>query len=210
MIDAITFETAHLLGDALPAAHRLRYRIFVERQKYEVPTHRNMEWDQFDTPAAVYLLWRDEEHAVRAVTRLIPTSMPYMIQQLWPDLVARDEVPQRDDVWEVTRLGVDRTLPPEQRARALGELVCAFAEFGLLNGINEYIFVTPEHVVDAALRRAGLYVRQLGDRRRLGSLPVIAARTAVTPTALANLQHCHGIAGSVLNIVGGAPRALAA
>jgi hypothetical protein len=29
MIDAISLETAHLLGDALPSAHRLRHRIFI-------------------------------------------------------------------------------------------------------------------------------------------------------------------------------------
>ena len=57
MIDAISLETAHLLGDALPSAHRLRHRIFIGRQKYAVPSHRGMEWDQFDTPAAVYMLW---------------------------------------------------------------------------------------------------------------------------------------------------------
>jgi acyl homoserine lactone synthase len=50
MIDAISLETAHLLGDALPSAYRLRHRIFIERQKYDVPSHRGMEWDQFDTP----------------------------------------------------------------------------------------------------------------------------------------------------------------
>ena len=50
MIDAISLETAHLLGDALPSAHRLRHRIFVERQKYDVPRRRGMEWDSSIRP----------------------------------------------------------------------------------------------------------------------------------------------------------------
>ncbi len=161
MIDAISLETAHLLGDALPSAHRLRHRIFIGRRKYAVRSHRGMEWDQFDTPASVYMLWRDEATSVRAVARLIPTSQPYMIQQLWPDLVD-GEMPMRDDVWEVTRFGIDRDLDNGRRARVFGELFCAFAEFGLKTGIRAYIFVTPTAVIDSALGNSGLDVRRLG------------------------------------------------
>ena len=98
MIDAISLETAHLLGDALPSSHRLRYRIFIERQGYEVPSWRAMEWDQFDTPRAHYLMWRDEASQPRAIARMIPTSQPYMIRELWPDLVEDGKLPDRDDI----------------------------------------------------------------------------------------------------------------
>jgi N-acyl-L-homoserine lactone synthetase len=167
MIDAISLETAHLLGDALPSAHRLRHRIFVERQKYDVPRRRGMEWDQFDTPAAIYLLWRDEMAHVRAIARLIPTSLPYMIQQLWPELVRKGDMPSSDDIWEVTRFGIDRDLGRERRARVFGEMFCAFVEFGLKTGIGAYIFVTPLAVIDSALMTRGW--RRSGWARRNGS-----------------------------------------
>ena len=35
---------------------RLRHRLFVERNGWQVPSHDGMEYDQFDTPAAVYLV----------------------------------------------------------------------------------------------------------------------------------------------------------
>lgn len=202
MIDAISLENAHVLGDALAQAFRLRHRIFVERQKYEVPNRRGMEWDQFDTPAAVYLLWRDEQHSVRAVARLIPTSLPYMIQQLWPDLVASGEMPSGDDIWEVTRLGIDRDMPREQRARAFGELFCGLAEYGLCAGIRSYLFVTPEMVIENAIGRAGVPWERLGDTRRLGRLPVVAARSAATHEALYRLRCYHGVRSRVLRIAG--------
>ena len=119
MIDAISLETAHLLGDALPSAHRLRHRIFVERQKYDVPRRRGMEWEQFDTPATIYLLWRGEMAHVRAIARLIPTSLPYTIQRLWPELVRNGDMPSSDDIWEVTRFGIDRDLGRERRTPRL-------------------------------------------------------------------------------------------
>jgi acyl homoserine lactone synthase len=200
MIDAISLATAHLLGDALPSAYRLRHRIFVERQKYDVPTHKGMEWDQFDTPAAVYLLWRDEKARPRAIARLIPTSLPYMIQQLWPELVREGDMPSRDDIWEVTRFGIDRELDRGRRARIFGEMFCAFAEYGLRNGISDYIFLTPAPVIANALVDAGVAVERLGKSKQLGRLPVVVARSAVTYEALLRLRRHHRIAGPVLRL----------
>jgi N-acyl-L-homoserine lactone synthetase len=200
MIDAISLENAHLLGDALASTYRLRHRIFVERQKYEVPNSRGMEWDQFDTPAAVYLVWRDQRASVRAVARLIPTSFPYMIQQLWPEMVERGELPCRDDVWEVTRFGIDRDLERDQRSRIFGEMFCAFAEFGLRNGVKGYMFATPAQVIRSALGLAGVEFELLGIPKRLGRLPVVAARSAVTHEALHKLRCHHRVSGSVLRM----------
>lgn len=198
MIDAITLETAHLLADALPAAHRLRHRIFVQRQQYDVPCWHGMEWDQFDTPAATYLLWRDETARPRAVARLIPTTRPYMIQQLWPEITGPSELPSSDDVWEISRLGIDRDLAPARRGRIFGELFCAFAEFGLLHDISAYLVVTPRRIIATALDDAGVPRELLGEPRRLGRLPVVAARVPVTRQALRSLRRHHGISRPVL------------
>jgi N-acyl-L-homoserine lactone synthetase len=202
MIDVISLETAHLLGDALPSAHRLRHRIFIGRQKYAVSSHRGMEWDQFDTPAAVYMLWRDEAKQARAIARLIPTSQPYMIQQLWPELITDGELPSRDDVWEITRFGIDRDLDRERRARVFGELFCALGEFGLKTGISAYIFVTSAALIDSALRGAGVAVQQLGKLTQCGRPPMIAARSPVSYTALHNLRRHYRISGPVLQLAG--------
>lgn len=210
MIDAIALESAHLLGDALAAAHRLRYQIFVERQKYHVSSRRGMEWDQFDTPGAVYLLWRDDALRVRAVTRLIPTALPYMMRELWPDLAGGHDLPVREDVWEVSRLGIDRTLDPEVRERILGELFCGLAEYGLAHGIREYLCVTLPQVVDHALLRAGVAAERLGKSARLGRLPVVAVRLSVSLEGLRRLRRYHRISGPVLRIAGEAAVAEAA
>lgn len=202
MIDAISLETAHLLGDALPATHRLRHRIFVERQKYGVPSWNGMEWDEFDTPAATYLLWRDKASRPRAIARLIPTSRPYMIRQLWPELAADYVLPSSDDVWEITRLGIDRDLDLAVRGRIFGEMFCAFAEFGLLQGITSYLFVTPPQVITAALGQAGVVAHPLGAAKRLGRLPVVAARSPVSRQALRLLRRHHHITMPVLRLVG--------
>lgn len=201
MIEAMTLETAHLLGDALPMMFRLRHKLFVERQDYQTPTLRGMEWDQYDTPAAVYLLWRDDAGAVRGVARLIPTTFPYMIRELWPELVEDGELPCRPDVWELSRMGVDHDLPPDQRRRAADELTCACAEFALQNGISALLMVTHNHLIRASVA-AGWDSRALGRPRRLGRFPVVAARTEISEAGLAAARRSYGIGQPVLRVVG--------
>ena len=102
----------------------------------------------------------------------------------------------------MTRFGIDRDLGRERRARVFGEMFCAFAEFGLKNRIGAYMFVTPAAVIDSALGDAGVAAERLGDSKRLGRLPVVAARSAVSHAALRKLRRHHGIAGPVLRMVG--------
>lgn len=201
MIDAFTVETAHLLGDALPALHRLRHKIFVERHGYQVPTYRGMEWDAFDTPAAVYLLWRDDLRQVRAIARLIPTTFPYMIKELWPELIYGQELPSRPDVWEVTRLGVDRSLAPALRRRVFGEMMCACGEFGRRTGISEYYLVTHPRVI-RTIAENGCTVRLLGGTRAIGHCVVNAAAVVVTDQAIATLRKTYSLPPAVLRVAG--------
>lgn len=201
MIDAFSVETAHLLGDALPALHRLRHKIFVERHGYQVPTHRGMEWDAFDTPAAVYLLWRDDLQQVRAIARLIPTTFPYMIKELWPELIYGHELPSRPDVWEVTRLGVDRTLAPALRRRVFGEMMCGCGEFGRKMGIREYYLVTHPRVI-RSIETSGCSVRLLGKPRAIGRCIVNAAAVEVSDGAITTLRRTYSLPPRVLRIAG--------
>ena len=200
MIDAITFETAHLLGDALPSMYRFRHRVFVERQNYDVPNHNGMEWDQFDTPAAVYLLWRDDERKVRGMFRLIPTTFPYMIKEVWPQLVESDKLPSRPDMWETSRFGIDRDLPPPERKRIFGELMCASTEFGLANGIREYVTLTAPAFFRSAISNYDLAVEYLGTRHKLERLPVVVGKWGVSQDKLTMMRRYHGIDGPVLRV----------
>ena len=85
-----------------------------------------------------------------------------MIQQLWPESITDGELPSRDDVWEITRFGIDRDLDRERRARVFGELFCAFGEYGLRTRISAYVFVTSAALIDSALLGAGVVVQRLG------------------------------------------------
>jgi len=196
-IVCVSWESAHLNGEAWISHHRLRHRIFVERQHWDVPSHNGLEYDQFDTPAATYVVWLDDRRQARGVTRLIPTTRPYMVQSLWPELI-RGPPPHSAAIWEATRFGCDRDLDGRTRRRVVAELICGCQEFGISNGIAKYICVMPVEVFHHVIRLAGCRVTPLGPTIRMHRHEIGAAYIDVGPTTLATVRSRCAVRGPVL------------
>lgn len=193
MIEMVTLQSAHLFGDALADQHRFRYRQFVVRAGWALPHFHDMEYDQFDTPAAVYLVWRDHAACVRGMVRLLPTTHPYMTQTLWPDLAPEDGPPRDEAIWENTRFAVDRDLSAPLRKKVMGELILASLEFGLSHGIERYLLISPLWILQGALATAGLPHRMLRQTRALGRWPVASAYVPISEQILATARNRLGI-----------------
>lgn len=193
----LNWETAHLHGEAWISHHRLRHRLFVERQGWTVPSYKGMEHDEFDTPAARYLLWLDDAGDARGVARLLPTSRPYMLQKLWPDLVT-GEPPQSEVIWEATRFGCEQSLGPSIRRKAVAELLCAMQEIGIRHGIKLYLAVMPLRLLQCVVVKAGCDVTILGPARSIGRFPTVAAYLTVSAAVLGELRRRAAISGRVL------------
>ena len=198
MIECFDFATAHHFGNALAEQFRLRHRVFVQRTSYDVPSWREMEYDQYDTPAATYLVWRDETGAARGVARLSPTDRPYMVKDDWPGMVASRALPSSTAVWEGTRFGVDKDLPPVLRRRIVGELVLGYLEFGLATGVRQIIGVMPTLIWRAVFSSNGWPVELLGEPRVLGSDKCVAGLLSLSPEVLARVRAKTGIFRPVL------------
>src|SRR5688500_8054271 len=154
----------HLLGPL----GRLRHRIFVEREGYDVPTFEGTEYDQFDVPGTYYVLVRDHiepppqpttgsvalDTVLRqrgsrttpvACLRLIPTDRRHMIPELWAGTAL--QTPRNAKIWEVSRFGVDA---PEGRPAAR-ELVLALADIARVFGLEAYLFLANPRVIQNLL-----------------------------------------------------------
>lgn len=193
----LNWETAHLHGETWISHHRLRHRLFIERQGWDVPTVRGLEHDEFDTPAAQYLVWTDEAGEARGVARLIPTMRPYMLKKLWPDMIA-GELPQSDSVWEATRFGCDQSLGSPTRRKAVAEILCAMQEFGIMHGIERYLAVMPVRLLQCVVVKAGCQVSVLGPAQRVGRFPTVAAYLTVSAEVLGELRRRAALGGPVL------------
>lgn len=83
----------------------------------------------------------------------------------------------------------------------MGELVCGVLEFGLLQGITSFLHVAHPAVIEGVLIEPGCTVAVLGERRRLGRLPVVPARLEVNEDTLVRVRQYHGLRKPVLRLV---------
>lgn len=196
MIEAFSLETAHLYGDALASQARLRYRVFVEREQLQRTVFDGMEYDEYDTPAAVYLVWRDEKHIVRGLVRLIATDRHSTLPPHYPDLVEADKLRSGPDVWEMTRVCVDKDFDPHRRLCIFPELLCAAQEFGLRHGVRYMTGSTRPHLVNLFI---GSGVEWLSEPRLIEGQE--EAVFLIPTECLRPHRHCakYGIEGSMLD-----------
>lgn len=140
MIEFVTLENAHLFPEnPLLGQHQLRYRSTVKRQGWDVPSHNQMEFDQYDCPATKYLIYRDKDYITRGVSRFYPTSLPYMLEQVFPHFVTNMDMPKDPKVWEGSRFCVDETLPPDIRRKIVHELVVGYLEMSMRFGVKAIV-----------------------------------------------------------------------
>jgi acyl homoserine lactone synthase len=198
MIEAFSLATAHLFQDALASQARLRYRVFVQQRGLPHSAYDGLEFDEFDTPAAIYLVWRDEDRIVRGLARLLRTDRPYMLKTYWPHLVQGRSLPSTPDVWEITRVCIDKAVAPSVRRTIVPELLSAVEEFFLEHGITGMVGVTREHLLGHFLRDG---IEWIGERALIEG--EIERAFFVPTTRIRPHYHCekYGIRGAALATV---------
>lgn len=199
MISCINHKTMHHFGAAYVSQFHLRYKLLVDGQYWNLSRFQGMEYDQYDTPASTYLVWQDDKGNVRGSVRVVPTDRPYMIRDIWPELIENCPLPESLSVWEATRFCVDSALPREQRQRIKHELVLAFLEFGLKNDIREMIGIMPPKLWQSVFVKSGWDIAYLGPQKDLGKDGlIIAGSMPVSLAILEKVRQTTGITEPVL------------
>jgi acyl homoserine lactone synthase len=130
-----------------------------------------------------------------------------MLQSYWPHLVADNNLPRSRDIWELTRLCIDRTMLPNLRTRITPELLCALHEYCTIKGINAVVGVTRPHLIKHFIRSDFSWLGEIdqieGEEERAFRLPLASIRPE---------YHCkkQGLSGSLLSFDHLLPRRIAA
>lgn len=198
MITCVTCENLHEFGSLWQRQFLLRFEGFIERQDYDVKTFRGMEYDQYDTPAASYLVYHTDDGEVLGVNRLTPVTHGCMLQDLWPHLVQDHALFRSPVVWEGTRYCISKDVAPELRQRIIHEMAVAYLEFGLSQGLQWIIGMMPTYIYRSVFERPGIEMRYLGEVQPLGRHKVRAVAIPVQAQQLANVRQKTGIAQRVL------------
>ena len=124
MLKVVTYKTLRQHSDLLLDQYRLRHQEFIERQQYDVHSIDGMEFDEYDTLAAVYLVYTRDGKTALGVSRLTPIDYGCMLADHFPDLVEDVSIFNSPRTWEGTRFCIDSKLAPELRSE-ICHTICA-------------------------------------------------------------------------------------
>ena len=132
--------------DIFEQMFKARALVFHDRLKWEVKVDENgFEKDQFDTEDTVYLISRNPDTGVYwGSLRIMPTTGPNMLRDIFPFLMGDQPVPSADDMWEVSRINVvvsEGQFRNKKLNLALYDLLSGFRQPSLRYGINNYVSV---------------------------------------------------------------------
>ncbi len=187
-----------LRTDVLENLYRFRTEMFYNRLKWDVNIANGLEKDQYDEADPVYLFSHNQQHEIQSCARLLPTTRPYMLREVFSQMLQGEAAPQDETVWELSRFAVipsGSTAQPQQAIfhpmtfRLMQEAV----DFADQTGIQRYVIVTSV-ALEKLLRRIGLSMRRfgLGQPVWIGNVLSVACwidindqtRRAVYPTAV--------------------------
>jgi len=181
--------------------HRLRFRVFKERLDWQVHVENGMERDRFDALTPVYLLHKGNDNRIQGCVRLLPSTGPTMLRDVFPMLLDGNRCPSDPCIWESSRFALEPSpgLPRSESglAKATFELFAGMIEFGLSCSLTGIMTVTDVRM-ERILRRANWPLERLGTPKMIGTTEAVAGILNVSLDALVQVKDACGIEGRVL------------
>lgn len=80
-----------------------RHEVFVEMLGWQLDTPKGFEQDQFDRPDTIYVVAKNDQSQITGCARLLPTTEPYLLGEVFPSLLNGLPPPRSVDIWELSR-----------------------------------------------------------------------------------------------------------
>ena len=181
--------------------HRLRKKIFFDRMHWDVNVVDGWEIDGFDDLNPLYLLSLDENEQVRGSLRLLPTTGPHMLADVFSTLLPEGELIRSATIWESSRFSVDLDAPSVRAENGVNhvtaELILGITEVGLAAGLT-HVVSAYDLVMERVLKRAQCHAERLGEPQQVGRVKAVAGLFDVSNAMLKRVRAASGITGSVL------------
>ena len=177
-----------LLPELYSRVAHYRRQAFVERLGWGLQIQNGAELDQFDRPDTVYVIAQDDQSNIIGCARLLPTTGPYLLEAVFPQLLNGLPPPRSRDVWELSRFSaVDLNaqvhaaqyqFSSSTAVRLLEESIACAAS----RGARRLIAVCPVGV-ERLMHRAGFHVHRAGPPTVINGDPILACWIEVSGTA---------------------------
>jgi acyl-homoserine lactone synthase len=198
MIHVVTAANKHLYQKELHEQFRIRHDVYVGERGWKALARADgLERDQFDNDDAVYVLSIEGGRVVGG-SRLVSTTRPNLLGEVFPHLAAIGGVPCESAIFEWTRIFVIKERREGRNAgRAAGAVMCGILEFSLAEGI-EALSAVMETWWLPRFHDMGWTVKPLGLPELIDGEWTIAAVMPITRRTLETTRAFHNIDAPVL------------
>ncbi len=154
-----------------------RHKVFVQMLGWELQCRNGMELDQFDRPDTVYVVAQNEIGQVTGCARLLPTDRPYLLGEVFPQLLNGMHPPCSPEIWELSRFAAvdfsNQSASGQFSSPIAVELLGKAIACAACHGAKRLITVSPLGV-ERLLRKAGFHAHRAGPPMVIDGHPVFA------------------------------------
>ena len=203
MIRLIPATHANLFPRVTDAMFRCRAQTFSERLGWEVTVRDGRERDKFDDENPLYLVSVDPRSGEYwGSLRLLPTTGPNMLRDVFPFLLNDNEVIEGATIWESSRICAAAKDGQPERAKGgvnyvLAELLVGIGDVARLAGLTQIVSVFDARIF-RILKAAGCKPELIGTPRRIGGTMSYAGLFDMDEAFQRAVRCGLGIEGSVL------------
>ncbi|MFP8779785.1 acyl-homoserine-lactone synthase [Hydrogenophaga sp. RWCD_12] len=173
---------------------RYRHKVFVEKLGWQLQCEHGLEYDQFDRDDTIYVLAKNDDDQIIGTARLLPTSKPYLLGEVFPQLLNGQLPPCSSDIWELSRFAAvdfDSSSTSALRqfsSEAAISLLRQSMETAMRVGARRVITVSPLGI-ERLLRRAGFEAARAGAPMKVDGMSIFANWINPSKNAWRSAEH---------------------
>ncbi len=176
-----------------PQIFRLRHETFKERLGWGVVSKNDLERDEFDKLSTTIHLAEFEQDKCVSCCRLMPTTGPNMVSDVFDFLLDDEPVPCRYKTWEISRFAVAKDqVSSTIISNRTSALLCGLLEFGLATGLRSFVAVVDVRM-ERIIRMAGWPLKRLCPPQKLGVTKALVIEVEINAIILATIERKSGI-----------------
>ncbi|MGO4916616.1 acyl-homoserine-lactone synthase [Pseudogemmobacter sp. W21_MBD1_M6] len=202
MIFVIDGLNEHRFPELMTEVFRLRARVFKNRLDWDVKVVNGCEIDAFDKLNPAHVVSFDEEGHVVGCMRLLQTTGPHMLSDVFSNLLDGEPPLRSSTLWEATRFCVDTERLSGGRTRnsisyVTSEVMLGAFEYARRAGVTDAVAVI-DPIMDRVLKRsANAPYDYLGSPKSMGKVTALAALMDCSSERINAIRDFAGITGDI-------------
>jgi acyl homoserine lactone synthase len=176
--------------DVFEQMYRLRAKQFSVRRGWRVEVQDGLEKDRFDDLDPLYICVLGQDQNLLASLRLLPTTGPHMLSDIFPEVMGDVGVVRHPLIWESSRFCVDTDAVREFGSDGINiitrQVLAGLFKTAQTAGIRNVISVYDVYV-ERILKRAGCSFDRLGPVVKYDDLKTVGGLFEVSDSVIAAL-----------------------